>query len=62
MVCPDKCLSCDTPYVCKECTPGYDTAYDDAQYQYCVFYWWKWFLIIFGTLLGVALLSNNPIS
>ena len=56
--CPSKCLICPTAYVCDSCTPGYDKATDDQTgYQYCTFIWWKWFLIVFGVLLGIVLIG-----
>jgi hypothetical protein len=62
VACPSYCLSCSTPFVCDECTPGYEITLNADMEEECVFYWWKWFLIIFGTLLGVALLSTLPSS
>jgi hypothetical protein len=56
--CPTKCLICATNTYCDKCTPGYDREYDDTGSQICVFYWWKWFLIIFGTLLGLVLIGK----
>lgn len=55
--CPTKCLSCSTNTYCDQCTPGYDREYDSSGNQICVFYWWKWFLIVFGTLLGLVLIG-----
>jgi len=57
-LCPTKCLVCSTPYVCDSCTPGYDPTTDNSTgYQYCTFIWWKWFLIVFGVLLGIVLIG-----
>lgn len=56
--CPDKCLSCSTNTYCDTCTPGYDRSSDSDGNQICVFYWWKWFLIVFGILIGVVLLGR----
>jgi len=57
--CPTKCLICSSPFICDKCTPGYDTAIDgNTGYEYCTFYWWKWFLIIFGSLLGIILIGK----
>lgn len=59
--CPTKCLSCSTNTYCDKCTPGYDAEYDNTGSMICVFYWWKWFLIVFGTLLGVVLIGKAVI-
>ena len=57
--CPTKCLVCSINTYCTKCTPGYDREYDAEGNQICVFYWWKWFLIVFGTLLGVVLVGKS---
>jgi hypothetical protein len=56
--CPNSCLECDNPFYCITCTPGYDSSYNAAGEDECTFNWWKWFLIIFGTLLGIFLLGT----
>jgi hypothetical protein len=58
ITCPTSCLVCGINTYCSKCMPGYDRTYNDAGDQICVFYWWKWFIIIFGTLLGVVLLGK----
>lgn len=41
--------------------PGYDQSSDDSGNAVCTFYWWKWFLIVFGTLLGLVLLGKSDL-
>ena len=59
--CPNNCLVCNTPYVCTTCIPGYDTTTNADGFQGCEFKWWKWFLIIFGVLLGVFLVGRSSL-
>lgn len=57
--CPEKCLLCGSPYACDKCTPGYEKELNADGFEYCVFYWWKWFLIVFGSLLGLLLIGRS---
>jgi hypothetical protein len=60
--CPEKCLVCASPYACDKCTPGYEKEVNSDGFEYCVFYWWKWFLIVFGSLLGLLLIGKCPLT
>ena len=55
--CPSNCLECSTPFSCTRCIPGYDTKTNASGFEECEFRWWKWFLIIFGILLGIFLIG-----
>ena len=44
--------------MCINCIPGYDTFFNAAGEEECEFRWWKWFLIIFGILLGIFLIGT----
>ena len=57
LICPDGCLTCNFNTECTECTPGYESEFNQAGENICVFYWWKWLLIIFGTIAGIALIG-----
>lgn len=55
--CPTNCINCTTSsLLCDNCKPGYLMETNGGIVS-CVLYWWYIFLIIFGVIIGVALIS-----